>query len=84
MSWGTVLGNTIMYNGGLGVFGNDVGLGNNTLLGNNGIFGVQAEGIIAMQPNACVPECEYGEGMSAAARSARPSPDRAFLRRLRD
>ncbi len=75
---GNILGNTIEYNTGLGILANYAGIGNNTLIGNNGIDGAQATGVFPMQPNVCIPECEYasepmaGQGGPAAIRSSRP------------
>lgn len=54
---GTVLGNTIQGNSGLGIvnsFGLDVGFGNNTLVGNRA---PQVKNASAMHPNFCSPAC---------------------------
>lgn len=53
---GTVLGNTIADNGGIGVVGNSTpaatGAGNNTLISNGS---GQMSGVIDLEPNACMP-----------------------------
>ena len=57
-SLGTILGNTITGNRGLGISGSATGYGNNTLATNNSGGGAQvSEGLVPLQPNACIPAC---------------------------
>lgn len=57
-SLGTVLGNTITGNKGLGISGSATGYGNNTLVTNNSGGGAQvSDGLVPLQPNACIPAC---------------------------